>query len=304
MKMSRAHRILWPALLLGASACWVPLERGQLMEQRLDKLEGASGDHTRRLDDLQKRIEDQEKVVKDRVAAVDRKIAEAQQKIDELNQAARRSGADLGVAVTRIQDDLAKSKGELEVEEHKLDQMAQQLAALQQSTDTRFAALRGRGALDEAEAKQLIDGLPRKDDKAAFFGLAQEQEQKGNAGVARVVYDEYARRFPSDPNAVEAAMHSGALAAGQERWKESFVSYGWVYRNAPRSDRMPDAMLGMATAMLQLDELKPDAPAMLEDLVKRFPKSPAAAKAKTMLTPAKKKPAGKPVKGDKPGKGK
>jgi TolA-binding protein len=281
--MPRLLRTLAPALLLAASACWVPLERGQMMEQRIGKLESSSDGHARRLDDLQRRVDEQERVVKDRVAAVDKKIAEAQQKIDELNQAARRSGADLGVQVSRIQDDLNKSKGDLEVEQHKLQQLAQQVAELQQNTDTRFAALRGRGALDEADAKQLIDGLPNKDDKAALLGLAQGQEQKNNLGVARAIYDEYYRRWPSDPAAADAAAHSGALAAQQQRWKESFVSYGWVYKNAPRSDRAPDAMLGMATAMDQLDELKTEAPAMLKELVAKFPKSAAAAKAKTML---------------------
>lgn len=274
--MPRALRILAPALALAASACWVPLERGQMMEQRLDKLEASS-------DALQRRIDEQDRVVKDRVAAVDRKIAEAQQKIDELNQAARRSGADLGVQVSRIQDELSKSKGELEVEQHKLQQLAQQLAELQQNTDTRFAALRGRGALDEADAKQLIDGLPSKDDKGALFALAQAQQQKNNPGVARAIFDEYYRRWPSDPSAADAAVHSGALAAQQNRWKESFVAYGWVYKNAPRSEKVPDAMLGMSQAMLQLDELRSEAPVMLKDLVAKYPKSAAATKAKAML---------------------
>ncbi len=292
-----AHTILGPALLVAASACWVPLERGALMEQRLDNLEGAQA---RRLDDLQRRLEEQERVLKDRVAAVDRKIAEAQKKIDELNQAARRSGADLGVAVTRLQDELTKAKGDLEVEQHKLAELEQKLAQLQQSTDTKFAALRGRGALDEAEAKQLIEGLPRQDDRAAFLALAQAQDQRGNAGVARAVFDEYVRRFPSDPAAPEAALRSGALAASQGRWKESFVSYGWVYKNAPRSEKVPDAMLGMAQAMVELDELRPEAPTMLQDLVRRFPKSAAADKGRALLAklqPPKKKakPKKKPV---------
>lgn len=285
--MTRALRILAPALLLGASACWVPLERGQMMEQRLNKLEAST-------DGLQRRQEEQERVLKDRVAAVDRKIAEAQQKIDELNQAARRSGADLGVSVTKLQDELAKAKGDLEVEQHKLQQLAEQVADLQQTTDTRFAALRGRGALDEADAKQLIEGLPNKDDKAAFLGLAQAQEQKGNPGVARAIYDEYLRRFPSDPSAVDAALRSGALAAQQQRWKESFVAYGWVYKNAPRSDKAPEAMLGMAAAMAQLDELRSEAPQMLRDIQAKYPKTAAAAKAKAMLaelTPRKGKKA-------------
>ncbi len=284
--MRRSLRILGPALLLAASACWVPLERGQVMDSRLDKLEAASDAQAKRIDDLQRSIEQQESVVKDRVAAVDKKIA-------ELNQAARRSGADLGVSVSRLQDDLAKAKGDLEVEQHKLGELEQRLADLQQNTDSRFAALRGRGALDEAEAKQLIDGLPKQDDKAAFLSLAQQQEQKNNTGVARAIYDEYVRRFPTDASAPLAAIRSGDLAADQQRWKESFVAYGWVYKNAPRSDVVPDAMLGMATAMLQLDELKADAPAILKEVVDKYPKSPAAAKAKAKLAELK-KPAKKP----------
>ena len=179
------------ALLLSASACWVPLEQGDIMNSRLDSLEAAKVDQQQRLDDLQKRIEAQEATVKDRVAAIDKKIG-------ELNQASRRSGADLGVSVTRLQDDLAKARGDLEVEQHKLGELEQKLGELQQNVDTRFAALRGRGALDEADAKQLIDGLSNKDDKAAFLALGQQQEQK-SPGVARAIYDEYVRRFPGDP---------------------------------------------------------------------------------------------------------
>jgi TolA-binding protein len=278
--MRATLRILGPTLLLAASACWVPLEQGDIMNSRLDKLEAANVEQQKSLDDLQKRIEAQEATVKDRVAAIDKKIG-------ELNQASRRSGADLGVSVTRLQDDLAKARGDLEVEQHKLGELEQKLGELQQNVDTRFAALRGRGALDEADAKQLIDGLSNKDDKPAFLALAQQQEQK-SPGVARAIYDEYVRRFPGDPSAPTAAVHSGALAADQNRWKESFVAYGWVYKNAPHSDATPDAMLGMATAMFQLDELKADAPAMLKELVDRYPKSAAATQAKAKLAELKK----------------
>ena len=242
-------------------------------------------------EDLQRRIEEGERVIKDRVATVDRKI-------DELNGAARRSGADLGVSVTKLQDEAARAKGDLEVQEHKLAQLEQQLNDLQQASDKRFAALKGKGALDEAEAKQLLDSLPRQDDKAGLMALAQGQEQRGNAGVARQLYDEYLRRFPTDPNAPDAAIRSADLAASQGRWKEAFISYGWVYKNAPQSDRAPDAMLGMSNSMLELDELRPDAPAMLKELIQKYPRSAAAAKAKAKLEeltprkPAPRKPKG------------
>jgi TolA-binding protein len=296
--LRRALRAAVPALALAASAC-VTSGRGDLMEGRIDALEATSDAQARRQADQQRRIEEQERLLKDRVAAVDRKIAEAQQKIDELNQAARRSGADLGVSVTKLQDDLAKTRGDLEVEQHKVEQLEQQLAELSQGTDKRFAALKGRGALDETEAKQLIEGLPRPDDKAAFLALAQAQEHKGNTGVAKQLYDEYLRRFPQDPSAPQAALRSGALSADQGRWKDSFAAYGWVYKNAPRSEAAPDAMLGMATAMSELDEFRADAPAVLNEIVEKYPASGAAAKAKAKLaalTPKKaaKKPPAKP----------
>jgi TolA-binding protein len=295
-------RRLVPALALAASACWVPLEQGELIDSRLEKLEAGSDAQARRLDELQRRIDDQDRVVKDRVATVDRKIVEAQQKIDELNQAARRSGADLGVSVSKLQDEVARAKGDLEVQQHKLGQLEAQLADMQQASEKRFAALKGRGALDEAEAKQLLESLPRQDDKAGLMALARGQEQKGNAGVARQLYDEYLRRFPTDPGAAEAAVRSGDLSAGQGRWKEAFIGYGWVYKNQPQSERAPDAMFGMATSMLELDELRPDAPAMLNEIVLKYPKSAAAAKAKAKLAelapppPPPPPPAKKPVK--------
>jgi len=291
-----AARLLGLALALSTSACWVTTERGDLIESRLDRLESTSSAQAKKLDDLQKKIDDQEKIVRDRVATVDRKI-------DELNQAARRSGADLGVSVTRLQDDAARAKGDLEVQQHKLQQLEQQLADIQQATDKRFTALRGKGALDEAEAKQLLEGLP-KDDKAGLMSLAQGQEQKGNVGVARQLYEEYLRRYPTDSHADDAAMRSADIAAGQGRWKEAFLSYGWVYKNAPQSERAPDAMLGMATSMLELDELRPDAPAMLKEIVQKFPRSAAAAKAKAKLEeltppPPKKQPGAKKPAGGK-----
>ena len=291
----QALKVLLPALAVATAAC-VTSGRGDLMESRIDALESTSDAQGRRLDEQQRRIEDQERLLKDRVAAVDKKIAEAQQKIDELNQAARRSGADLGVSVTKLQDEVARSRGDLEVEQHKLTQIEQEIADLQQSVDKRFAALKGKGALDEAEAKQLVESLPRQDDRAAFLALAQREDQKGDAGVARQLYDEFLRRFPNDPAAPQAALRSGALAADQGRWKESFASYGWVYKNAPKSDSAPEAMFGMATAMMELDEFRADAPAVLKEIVDKYPKSAAAAKARAKLAElAPKKPPKKPA---------
>lgn len=285
MRLGLRAAPLLAALL--ASGCWVPLEKGRQMEARLQRLEAQNVEQARRL-------EEQREVVRDRVAKVDQKIVEVQEKIDELNKAARRSGADLGVSLQRLQDDFARVKGELEVEQHRLGEIDKAIAQLRSDTEGRFAALRGAGALDAYEAKQRLQKLDKPDDRAAFLALAQKEDEGGDKGVARELYEEYVRRWPTDPRSADAGFRAGQILFGQKRWREALLAYGKVAEDFPKSERAPEAMLGAADAMLRL-EMKDEAKAVLEQLLGRYPRSDAAKLAKERLSalapaPAKKKP--------------
>ncbi len=280
------------AAAAAVSGCWVPIERGRLMEARIQRLEVQNVEQ-------QRTLEEQRQAVKERVEKVD-------QKINELNQAARRSGADLSVSLSRLQDEFARVKGDLEVAQHKLAEIDKSIGAIKGDTEARFAALKGAGALDAYEAKQRAASLQRPDDKGAFFALAQKEESSGDKGVARELYEEYARKWPSDSKAAEAGFRAGELLFAQRRWREALLSYGKVAESFPRSDRAPQAMLGAAESMLKL-EMKDEATAILGQLVEKYPKSEAASQAKSRLAeiappaekaekaerPEKKKPAPK-----------
>jgi tol-pal system protein YbgF len=268
-------RLIAPALLGAATACWVPMERGRQMEARLDRLEQDAADQQARLDE-------QRQTVKDRVAKVDQKIAEVQKKIDELNQAARRSGADLGVSINRLHEEASRLKGDLEVAQHRLDVLDQGVAALRTETEGKLAALRGAGALDEYEAKQKIAALQRPDDKGAFLALAQKEDQSGDKGVARVLYQEYVRKWPSDSRSAEASFRAGEILFSQRRYREAILAYGKVAEDFPRSDRAPAALVQVAESMLALD-MKDDAKGILGQAMEKYPKTDAARRARTRL---------------------
>ena len=282
MRRSVLARAAALAAASSLTACWVPIERGRQMEARLQRLEVQGVEQQRTLDD--------------RVARADEKIREVQAKIDELNKAARRSGADLGVQLGRLAEELARVKGELEVARHDLDVLQKSVAAGEEKTDARFAALKGAGALDAFEAKQKLSELPKGDDKGALLALAKKEDQAGNGGVARELYEEYARRYASDPRSAEALFRAGEISFDQKRWREALLSYGKVAEQFPRAELAPDAMLGAAESMLRL-EMRDDAKAVLEQLVERYPKAKAAAKAKERLaelSPPPPPPAAKP----------
>jgi tol-pal system protein YbgF len=263
-------------------------ERGRQLQARIERLEVQSVEQ-------QRTLEQQREVVRERVAKVDQKIQEVQTKIDELNQAARRSGADLGVQLGRLQDEFARVKGDLEVAQHRLAEIEKGVTALDSKTEGRFAALRGAGALDEYEAKQKLASLPRGEDKGGLFALAQREEKEGDKGVARELYQEYARRYPSDPRTAEAQYRAGEILFGQKRWREALLAYGKVAEDFPRSDLAADAMLGAAESMVRL-EMKDDATAVLEQLVEKYPKDDAAKRARERLKELAPPPASPPKK--------
>ncbi len=265
----------------------VSLEKGRQLEARVQRLEVQSVE--------QQRVIDQ--TLRERIAKADQKIAEVQTKIDELNQVSRKSGANLAVELGKLQEDFARVKGELETSQHRMGEVEKNLKSLQTDTDARFAAVKGAGALDDYQARQKLSSLPKPDDKAAVFAAAQKEERDGDKGVARQMYDEYARRWPSDPRSADARFRAGEIAFGQKRFRDALLSYGKVPEDFPRSDVAPDAMLGAAESMVNLD-MKDDARAILEQLVEKYPKAKAAARAKARLAelapppaPEKKKPA-------------
>ena len=197
-------------LLLPAAACWVPIERGRQMEERIARVEEESRLSVRQL-------EEQRGVLRERVTEADKKIAEVQRKLDELNTAARRTGADLAVEVDRLREEVARLRGATEEDQHRVQALAQLLEKLRAEVEGRFAALKGSGALEEYEAKRKIDQLQRPSDKAAFLQLAQDQERAGEKAVARELYEEFVKKWPVDPRAADAWFRIGELQLGAGR---------------------------------------------------------------------------------------
>ena len=65
-------RLAASALLLAATGCWVPLEKGRLLEARLQRLEVETKEQAQELDGQ----------IREKIAQVDKKLREVQVKLD------------------------------------------------------------------------------------------------------------------------------------------------------------------------------------------------------------------------------
>ena len=263
------------ALLLAATGCWVPVEKGRQMDARIQRLEAERAATTQQIEEQRNRGPGPHRPGRP-------EIVEVQKKLDELNTTAHRSGADVVANQDRMQESLTRLVGQLEEYQHQLQLTDQRLTQLQSDTEARFAALKGAGALEDYEGRKRAETLKRPTDKSEFYALAMQQEQAGEQAVARQLYDEYVKKWPADPRAADAWFRMGEISFGEKRYREAVLSYGKVAQDFPRSDKAPDALFRTGEAMLALD-LRDDAKAIFQDVVKRYPKTTAAKKASARL---------------------
>lgn len=261
------------ALLLGA--CWFPKERGDRLEQRVERIEGESP--AAQLDAERKAIQEQSRRVDGMLAEVDKRL----QALDTAGKARAEPPArqgELAEELKRLRAMLEQQGQRLDAQGRRLDTMEKTLAQPRRGTGERVAgptpAVPKKPAPSEAP--------PMSQDKAGYLAFGREQELKGEKVVAREMYEQYVKEFPTDPTSAEAHFRLGEMAYGERRYRDAILSFGKVAREFPRSERAPEALLRTAESMLQL-KMKDEAVAVLSEVPQRYPGTPAAERAKKRL---------------------
>ena len=115
-----------------------------------------------------------------------------------------------------------------------------------------------------------------------MLALARAQEADGKHAVARDLYEEYVEKYPSDPGSAEARFQLGEIAFAERRYQDAIVQFGRVAQDFGASVRAPDALLRTAESMVAIG-LNDDAKTVLSDVPRRYPNTPAAARARDRL---------------------
>jgi tol-pal system protein YbgF len=267
---------LWRRLLLPLGigllgGCYSP-EKGQMLELRVDKL---STDY----DALKAQVKADELKLSESLPRVDQKVAEVTKALEGLDQAARRSDADIGVQLQKVVEDLATLRGQVDAYSHQLDQLQAQVTALP-------------GASGVKAAPVPAADIQRPADKKEFFALAQSKQKAGEVAVARQLYVDFIRKYPREELAGEAHFQLAESYFAEDKCPEALPEYGQLVKAFPNSKSMPNALLHSADCFARLKNLEA-AQAALDQVIKRYPGTDAAKKAKARLAELKKKPAAK-----------
>jgi tol-pal system protein YbgF len=263
--VSVGRQFLLSAFGLGLLAgCYSP-EKGKMLELRVDKL---SQDN----DALRADLKAQQDKLSESLPRVDQKVAEVTKALEGLDQAARRSDADIGVQLQKVVEDLATLRGQVDAYSHQLDQLQTQVNALPGAT---------------AKPTTAAADIPRPADKKEFFGLAFSKQKAGEVAAARALYVDFIRKFPRDELSGEAHFQLAESYFAEDKCPEALPEYGQLVKSFPNSKSMPTALLHSADCFARLKNVEA-AQAALDQVIKRYPGTDAAKKAKARMAELKK----------------
>ncbi|HMK73367.1 MAG TPA: tetratricopeptide repeat protein, partial [Myxococcaceae bacterium] len=211
---------------------------------------------------------------------VDQKVTEMTKALEGLDQASRRSDADIGVQLQKLMEDVASLRGQVDAYTHQLDALQAQGSAP--------AGKGGPAAPPGAD-------IPRPADKKDFFALAQSKQKAGEVAVARQLYIDFTKKFPKDELSGEAHFQLAESYFVEDKCAEALPEYGQLVKGFPNSKSMPTALLHSADCFQRLKNLDA-AQAALDQVIKRYPGTEAAKKAKARLAELKKAAAKPPPK--------
>lgn len=215
--------------------------------------------------DLRARIQASDEANRARVADLAKANGE---QADQL----RRSLLDLNAQLEAQRADSAKLRGAVE-------QLTRDLAELQRSTkaiDDRLRPLEPQ--------KVALDGrefVAEPDEKRAY-DQALATLRNGDFDKAAAMLGGFVQRYPTSGYGESARFWLGNALYGQKNYKEAVAVFRALVTGSPNHPRTPEAMLAMANCQIEMKDNRA-ARKTIDDLVKAYPASEAAAAGKERL---------------------
>ena len=171
---------------------------------------------------------------------------------------------------------LNQLRGQIEVLANDLAQAQKRQKDFYVDLDARLRKLEPREVTIDGKSTQVDPGEQR------GYDAAMQQFKTGDYKAASTALQEFVQRYPGSSYAANAQYWLGNSYYAQRDCKAAIAAQLVVLKNYADSPKAPDAMLNIASCQTELKDKA--AKKTLQDLIKQYPDSPAAATAKDRLS--------------------
>lgn len=206
----------------------------------------------------------------------EQRISENATRTTEENSQLRRSLLELQNQIETLRADQARLLGQNEQLTRDLTEVQRQHKDLIQSVDDRLRKFE--------PLKVTVDGREFSVEQAEKreFEAALGIFRKGDFPAAQVAFVDFLKRYPLSGYAPSAFFWLGNAQYATRDYKEAVQNFRTLLTQVPDHMRAPEAVLSIANCQVELKDIKA-ARKTLDDLIKAYPQSEAAAAAKERL---------------------
>jgi tol-pal system protein YbgF len=196
--------------------------------------------------------------------------------------------------VELIKADLARLRGQYEVQAYELEQAQKRQRDLYLDLDGRLRKIEGGPGAAAANA----DSTPataagtapaaaaRPGDAASeqrAYDSALEQFKSGSYPAAIASFQTFVKTYPKSPLAASALYWVGNAQYAQRDFRAAIATQRQLLSTYPDSQKIPDALLNVASSQVELGDAA-GARRTLDEIVAKYPTSEAAGKAKQRIS--------------------
>ncbi len=250
------------------------------------------------------RLKKESRLDGDRLSSTESELTELNQEIEEVDFRARKSTADLNVAMDRVGADWAALRGEIEEVSHEstllredisnkgmsLGEMKAELnivTALQDeiaSLNSRFDEIVDRvNAIEKTAKKPPAEktAVSKKDPAKIYKDIFKLMEQKDYDNALKG-FREFIKNYPKHKYADNSQYWIGEVFYARHDWEKAILEFDDVIKKYPKGDKVPDAFLKQALSFYNMDAKK-ESTILFKKIIKDFPKSDEAKVAQKKL---------------------
>ncbi len=238
------------------------------------------------------RAQDQIAELQDELANVKRTTAGKEEvqgvnvRIAEQTETLLRSNATLVAKVAELEDRMQNAQGTNETTNHRLDQLAAQLAQNQRDLENLRALVASmqqqQTSVAPATSGSEVNVPAAVGDPMETYQAALRDYQRGNWDLAIEGFREFIAIDPKADLADNAAYWVGESLFSQKKYRDAIEQFDSVVNNYPKSDKVPGALLKKGYAYINVGE-KAQGVVQLQYVLHEHPKSQEASLARQKL---------------------
>lgn len=224
-----------------------------------------------------------------RLKEADERIVELRKLIDEFQQATGRSAADIGVDIEKIKSQIMDLRGQLELMQHTLD-----LSTKQASTTAGSSASPSTDHKPKVEIVKTttntdpLAGIKRPEREDEFYKLAAGMLEAKQSQAARMLFDEFTKKWPNSSYAGNALYWIGESYYLEKNYRDAAISFQQVREKYPKGNKAADALLRLGYCFVAM-EMYSEAMPFLKEFVQTYPKNANVPKVKEKIADVEKK---------------